>query len=103
VTRWYRYVAKIVKAQGITYTEAATRMGIHASIFSNWKKGTEPSPKMVIHFARSMGESPLIALVEAELLTLEEANVRQVVRFEDRLVNLSTQDLLTEVGRRAGL
>lgn len=101
MTRWYQYVRKATT--GMMAKEAAERMGVNPSIMSNWKKGTQPSAKMVIQFARAVGESPLVALVEAGLLTPEEAGVRTVVRFEDRLVNLKTDQLLRELGRRAGV
>jgi len=102
-SRWYMYVLRVQVAHRLTAAETAVRAGMHASVLTMWKKGTAPSARMAIQFARALDENVLVALVEAGFITAEEAGIRTVVRFEDRLINLSTSQLLGELGRRAGV
>lgn len=102
-SRWWVYVLKVRAARGLNQAETAAQMGVNPTVLSNWRAGTGPSAQMVIKFARATEENPLVALVEAGYLTPEEAAIRTVVRFEDRLVNLKTEQLLAELGRRAGI
>lgn len=103
MTTWYDYVQRVLRSRGITAADATRAMGsLNASMFSNWKNGTRPTPGMAVAFARGVGESPLVALVEAGLLTEREIGGK-VAPPEEGLANYSTEALLSELGKRAGI
>lgn len=99
-TRWWKYLEKLI-ANG-TADEAAKRIGISASNFSRWKNGARADPDFVVKIARAYDQNVIDALVEAEFITDEEANLREVDRGGLRLEEATDVQLLDELLRRLG-
>lgn len=96
VSQWYAYVLEVTR--GMNAQTAARRAGLNPSAFTRWKGGLGADPKIVVQFARAHGLNVLEALAAAELITEDEATgLVQDTR------ELSTELLLEELGRRAGV
>lgn len=61
-----------------TFSTAATRAGFDKSAFTRWKRGAAADPAFAVKLARAYGANVLEALVQAELITSEEAELRTV-------------------------
>lgn len=94
-TRWYQYVQSVT--EGMTAKEVATRAEFDQSAMTRWKNGMNVDPKFAVQFARAFHQNVLHALAEAELITDEEADLREV---KIGLDEISTQRLLEELARR---
>lgn len=89
---WSEYVAAYVgdRAQ----SKLARLVGVESSTITRWLDGGSVSAENAIRFARAVGDSPLIALVEAGKLTAEEVGVELTVtnpsdeEVEELVVNL---------------
>lgn len=55
--------------------DAAKKAGFNQSAFTRWKSGAKADPEFVVKFARAFNLNVLEALVEAELITEEEASL----------------------------
>jgi transcriptional regulator with XRE-family HTH domain len=94
-TRWYEYITRVT--EGMTAREVAARAGFDESAMTRWKKGMNADPKFVVQFARAFHQNVLLALVEAELITDDEADLHEVrIGVED----MSTHQLLEELANR---
>ena len=94
-TRWYEYITRVT--EGMTAREVAARAGFDESAMTRWKKGMNADPKFVVQFARAFHQNVLLALVEAELITDEEADLHEVrIGVED----MTTHQLLEELAQR---
>jgi len=81
----------------MTAREVAARAGFDESAMTRWKKGMNADPKFVVQFARAFHQNVLLALVEAELIEEEEANLHEVrIGVED----MTTHQLLEELAHR---
>lgn len=96
-TRWWRYLSGLMGEE--TATEAARRSGISSSNFTRWKKGARADPDFVVKIARAYETNVLKALVEAEFITEEEANLRELAPVMN-LQDISADALLEELQRR---
>ena len=94
-TRWYDYVLNV--SDGLTAKETADRAGFDQSAMTRWKNGANADPKFVVQFARAFHRNVLEALVEAELITDDEADLREV-RIGVR--DISTHQMLEELANR---
>ncbi|AYR01555.1 transcriptional regulator [Arthrobacter phage Seahorse] len=95
MTRWYEYVLRTT--EGMTAKEVADRAGFDQSAMTRWKNGANADPKFVVQFARAFNQNVLMALAQADLITDEEADLREVkIGVED----MTTQQLLEELARR---
>ena len=95
VTRWYDYITRVT--EGMTARDVAARAGFDESAMTRWKKGMNADPKFVVQFARAFHQNVLKALVEAELITDEEAALHEVrIGVED----MTTHQLLEELAQR---
>jgi len=94
-TRWYEYITRVT--EGMTAREVAARAGFDESAMTRWKKGMNADPKFVVQFARAFHQNVLLALVEAELITDEEADLHEVrIGVED----MTTHQILEELAQR---
>ena len=96
-TRWWRYLSDLMN--GDNYTEAAKKTGISTSNFTRWRKGARADPDFVVKVARAYDANILEALVEAEFITEEEANLTEVAPQLD-LAQVDVQELLDELQHR---
>lgn len=94
-SRWYRYVLRVT--EGMTAKEAADRAGFDQSAMTRWKQGANADPRFVVQFARAFGQNVLLALTEAEIITDDESNLREV---KTGLPEFGTHLLLEELARR---
>lgn len=82
-----------------TQLEAARHIGISKSNITRWKDGTRAAPDFVVKVARAYGANVLEALVEAEFITEEEAQLTRVAPELD-LTKIDGADLAAELDRR---
>lgn len=100
-TRWWKYLQRLMGDQ--SQLEAAQFIGISKSNITRWKDGTRAAPDFVVKVARAYNANVLEALVEAEFITEEEANLREV-RVGGLLLSEATDEQLTgELLRRLNL
>lgn len=95
-TKWWTYLLEI--AGTTKQQDIAVRAGVDQSHLSRWKNGYPPSVPFVIKVAEAYGRNVLEALVAAEIITPEQADLHEV-----RVTSLdeySTRELLEEVLRR---
>lgn len=97
-SRWWTYLQSLM--EGETQQDAANRIGISKSNITRWKAGARADPDFVVKVARAYDVNVLEALVEAEFITAEEANLRTVDRSSTKLSN---KELAAEVARRLGV
>lgn len=81
----------------MTARDAADRAGFDPSTLTRWKQGMNAEPRFVVQFARAFGLNVIQALAEAELITDQEADIREV---KIGIKDLATQQLLEELARR---
>lgn len=93
--RWQNYVEKVKGPESAL--AAGRRIGIDSSAFTRWKKGEQPGVAFVTKFARAYDRNVLEALAAADMITEEEAGLREVQVGIDRL---STEALATELLER---
>lgn len=95
-TKWWAYVRHV--AGDATQLEIAHRAGIDKSHPTRWKQGFAPGAEFVVRFAEAYDRNALEALVAAEIITEEQANLREVRVTE--LSEIPSKDLLAELARR---
>lgn len=94
---WAEYVRRV--APGKTQAEIAALAGIDQTGVSRWLSGQSvPRVESIIRFARSLGRSPIEALVAAGYITPTEAGMSPDLRISLR--ELPTDELLAEIRRR---
>ena len=99
-SRWWNYVQLTIG--GATAKEAADHIGVDKSNFTRWKQGGRPAVEFVLKFARGYGRPVVEALAEAEYISDEEANVREVRAGVEDLSDLElVQELLRRTEARA--
>lgn len=97
-TRWYLWVQEI--SGGAKQQEVGATIGVDQSHISRWKAGYRPGVEFVIKTAEAYGRNPLEALVAAEILTPEQAALKEVrVTDPDELTD---EEVLEQVRRRFG-
>ncbi|WP_151530566.1 MULTISPECIES: hypothetical protein [Corynebacterium] len=96
-TRWWNYVTALIGDS--TFSQAAVKAGFDKSAFTRWKKGTPADPAFVVKLARAYEANVLEALVEAEFITEEEAQLREIAPTLD-LEDVSADALIDELQRR---
>lgn len=92
-TRWWKYLQRLIGNQ--SQLEAAQFIGISKSNITRWKDGTRAAPDFVVKVARAYNANVLEALVEAEFITEEEAQLREV-RVGGLLLSEATDEELTD-------
>lgn len=97
-TRWWKYVIKTIN--GRTFKEAAQIAGFDQSALTRWKNGARADPDFVVKFARNFDRNVLEALVEAEFITEQEANLQKVNIEGVALEEASDEMLSSEFLRR---
>lgn len=97
-TRWWQYIEPVIS--GMTMRDAAKKAGFNQSAFTRWKKGAKADPDFVVKFARAFSLNVLEALAEAELITEDEANLREVTVDGPALSDATNEQLTDEVLRR---
>lgn len=100
-TRWWKYLQNLMGDQ--SQLEAATFIGISKSNITRWKDGARVAPDFVVKVARAYNANVLEALVAAEFITEEEADLREVRVGGLRLVDASHEELTDEILRRLRL
>lgn len=80
--------------------DAAKKAGFNQSAFTRWKKGAKADPDFVVKFARAFSLNVLEALAEAELITEDEANLREVTVDGPALSDATNEQLTDEVLHR---
>ncbi len=99
-TRWWQYVSRITP-DGATATEVADKAGFDKSAMTRWKNGSAPDPYFVVKLARAYERPVKEALVEAGLITEEEAALTEVeVGADDALRGATDGALLEELRQR---
>lgn len=82
-----------------TQKEIAAVTGIEQTSISQWKRGLgTPKWQSVVAIARAYHRSPVEAFIAAGYITEDEA--AQVVKLPTPASELSTEELLAELGRR---
>lgn len=95
-TRWWLWVSEI--SHGASQLEIAAKAGIDNSHISRWKRGYQPSVQFVTKMARAYGVSTLRALVEAEMISEQEADIHtEVIASFSEATN---EQLIEELQRR---
>ena len=98
-TRWWQYLQGLMGPQ--TQLEAAKHIGISKSNITRWKNGARADPEFVVKVARAYHTNVLEALVEAEFITEQEANLRWVETGGLKLAEATNEQLLDEIMRRS--
>ena len=98
-TRWWQYIEPVIS--GMTMRDAAKKAGFNQSAFTRWKNGAKADPDFVVKFARAFHLNVLEALVEAEFLTEDEANLKQITVGGPTLSDATNEELLKEFLHRA--
>jgi len=98
-TRWWQYIEPIIG--GMTMRDAAKQAGFNQSAFTRWKNGAKADPDFVVKFARAFHLNVLEALVEAEFITENEANLKEVTVGGPALADATNEQLLDEIMRRS--
>lgn len=94
---WAEYVQRV--APGKNQSEIAELAGVDQTGVSRWLSGrTVPRVESVIRFARSLGRSPVEAMVAAGYITPAEAGIEPSLQISIR--DLPTEGLLAEIRRR---
>ena len=94
-TPWWDYVQTVTN--GASGREIANTADFDPSSISRWKRGDPPRWDFVIKFARAYNRNVIEALVMADMITDEEAGLREVKVGVD---DLTTEELLDEALRR---
>ena len=81
--------------------DAAKQAGFNQSAFTRWKNGAKADPDFVVKFARAFHLNVLEALVEAEFITENEANLKEVTVGGPALADATNEQLLDEIMRRS--
>lgn len=81
--------------------DAAKKAGFNQSAFTRWKNGAKADPDFVVKFARAFSLNVLEALAEAEFITEDEANLREVTVDGPALSDATNKQLLDEIMRRS--
>lgn len=98
-TSWWDYVQDLI--DGDTARQAGKRAGFDSSAFSRWKRGASPEPAFAVRLARAYNGNVLEALIKADLITPEEADLRHVTQSRAELLrSLSDLDLAEALVRR---
>lgn len=85
----------------MTMRDAAKKAGFNQSAFTRWKNGAKADPEFVVKFARAFHLNVLEALVEAEFITENEANLTEVTVGGPALADATNGQLLDEIMRRS--
>ncbi|WP_413462125.1 helix-turn-helix domain-containing protein [Corynebacterium kefirresidentii] len=93
-TRWWQYIEPIIS--GMTMRDAAKQAGFNQSAFTRWKNGAKADPDFVVKFARAFNLNVLEALVEAEFITEEEADLKEITVGGPALSEASNEELVKE-------
>lgn len=92
-SRLWTYLDRCLRAKGWKPADLARASRVSESRFSNWKNhGTPPNFESVLAVAKALGEPLGRVLVEAELITQQEA--RQI------LAGYTTRELCAEIATR---
>lgn len=97
-TQWWAYLQTLMG--GENQQDAAKRVGISKSNFTRWKAGSKADPEFVVKIARAYGTNVLQALVAAEFLTEEEANLTTIAVGGPSLDDATNDELVAEVADR---
>lgn len=81
--------------------DAAKQAGFNQSAFTRWKNGAKADPDFVVKFARAFHLNVLEALVEAEFITENEANLTEVTVGGPALADATNEQVLDEIMRRS--
>ncbi|MFW9237822.1 helix-turn-helix domain-containing protein [Corynebacterium striatum] len=98
-TRWWKYLQKLMGDQ--TQLEAARFIGISKSNITRWKDGARAAPDFVVKVARAYKANVLEALVEAEFITEEEAQLHEIKVGGVTLTDATNEQILAEIMRRS--
>lgn len=91
---WWEYVQRV--AGTATQTAIADRTGIAQSSINRWRN-TSPKPENAVAFARAYRRPVLEALIEAGVITADEAKLTEVPADASKL---DTDALLAEIRSR---
>lgn len=97
-TQWWAYLQTLMA--GENQQDAAKRVGISKSNFTRWKAGSKADPEFVVKIARAYGTNVLQALVAAEFLTEEEANLTAITIGGPSLDDATNDELVAEIADR---
>lgn len=84
-----------------TQLEAARFIGISKSNITRWKDGARAAPDFVVKVARAYKANVLEALVEAEFITEEEAQLREIAVGGVTLSDSTNEEILKEILSRS--
>lgn len=95
-TKWWIWLSQT--AGEAKQQDIAAKIGVDQSHISRWKQGYRPGVDFVVKTAEAYHRNVLEALVAAEVITEEQAQLREV-RIVDP-AELSTDALLEELRKR---
>lgn len=98
-TRWWQYIEPVIS--DMTMRDAAKQAGFNQSAFTRWKNGAKADPDFVVKFARAFHLNVLEALVEAEFITEEEAQLHEIKVGGVTLTDATNEQILDEIMRRS--
>lgn len=93
---WWEYVKRI--SDNAPAKAIAAAAGVDASQVTRWKEGQRPNADTAVAFARRYKVSPVVALIAADYLRVDE--VTGAVEIHASVSDLSTNELLHEIGLR---
>lgn len=98
VETWSEFVRRV--SHPLTQTQIAEKSGVAQTNIGRWLRGDpgQPRAEYVVQFARAFDQPPIIALVAAGYLTVEEAGAQPQVRTPLR--EYGDDELLAEVQKR---
>lgn len=93
---WWEHVTRMTNRA--PQQEIAAAAGVDPSQVSRWSKGRHPDAGPVVRFAKSVGESPIAALIAAGYLSPDD--VGDIVELAPSTSELSNDALLDEIRNR---
>ena len=99
MSNWSEYVHRITA--GLTQMQIAERSGLGQSAISTYLNESSKAPRadLVVKLARSFNQNVIEALIVAGYITIEEAEVKTILRTP--LSEYSLEELLDEFRLRA--
>ncbi|MEU4739371.1 helix-turn-helix transcriptional regulator [Actinosynnema sp. NPDC023658] len=94
---WWDFVQRQLDDRAMSTADLSERTGLDRSRFTEWRRGKGASLDTARLVARAFDMSPLEVMVRAQLITAQEADLRDAAPDPAALTD---QQLLAELGRR---
>ncbi|GAA3881798.1 hypothetical protein GCM10022243_52940 [Saccharothrix violaceirubra] len=94
---WWKFVERQLADRGLSTGDLARLAKVDRSRFTDWRRGRKISIENARSIARVFELSMLEVMVEARLITAEEAQLREIAPNAGMLPD---EELVNELGRR---